>query len=145
MKIRFLLLAVSLLATSSFANLPGRWSGKGKLVGDNGAYKQDCQSIGLEMSQSSSVFSIDAGHFKCGDVSSTWEPLDLDVRGGSLYLGDEKIGTLRSNRVSFVLQDSDMSFHFAAEIFADGLHYAESWILPDSTKYLEVTGLLKSN
>jgi len=143
MKTRVFLLGLLLISSTVFANLPGRWSGVGHLVADNGDYQKDCQSIGLELSQSAAIFSVDAGHFECGDVSSKWEPLDLDVRGDSLYIGDEKVGDIRSNRVSFTLQDSEMNFHFAAEIFADGLHYTESWILPDTTKYLEVTGVLQ--
>jgi hypothetical protein len=97
--------ALFLMSNSVFAvDFPfnGGWSGDGTLVIGND--KSNCSSVQLIVDQRDKAFLIKSILFLCGPNGVAFEGMSFGAQNGSLYLGQDVVGTYTDTEARFEVE-----------------------------------------
>lgn len=105
MKTLIALAAASLFLTVyAFAGVTGNWTGAGTMQ-MTGMPAMSCERVTLDLTDTGSTLEIRQYSFDCSGTHQEISPMTLELRGGSYYAGNQKVGERQGDKVTITFVD----------------------------------------
>jgi len=113
--------AVLFGAAQAQASFAGKYTGTGKVY-DSTGFKQNCESMKVEVAQTASTLKISAD-FKCGGMALANPGGELDIKGGELFKKGQKVGTISADSVTINQKEGDTVMKTTAKLKGNTLTF----------------------
>ncbi|MGZ3655078.1 MAG: hypothetical protein ACXVB9_06025 [Bdellovibrionota bacterium] len=91
--------------TALAASVSGNWTGAGTM-NMTGAPAMPCDNVTLDLADSGSRLEIRQYKFSCSGEEENISPMSFDLRNGSYFIGNDKVGERQGDRITLTMVDS---------------------------------------
>lgn len=143
METRYLILLMSgfLMGEIIKADFSGQWEGTGRAWAST-SWKADCEIIQVEVRQTPTKLQRHSGGAKCGTLTTTEDPIELEIRGNELWFDDNKVGNISDTSLSITAASGPFTVSYRARLIdSKTISYEEK--LSGNDGYLIIQGTLR--
>ena len=108
-------LLLSLMTGIANADFSGEWEGTGK-AWDSTGWEADCEIIQVELRQTSTKLQRLSGGSKCGTMTTTNDPIELEIRGTELWFSGTKVGDITNETISIAASSGPFTVTYRARL-----------------------------
>lgn len=136
----FTILFALLFTVSAQGDFTGFWVGTGQ-AWDSTGWKKDCETANYEIYQTANELRIESGGYVCGELSTSWDPVSVEIRNGELWFENEKVGTIGPDFLHVKYTDGSMTAEFNVKLEGVVMIAEEKW--SSDTGLLVIKGTLR--
>ena len=131
-------LTVSFVARADFS---GSWSGSGNV---SGGIDLQCDSVSVEVTQTSTELSLTNGDAECGFLSETMPDQTFQIKGNQLWQNNQQVGTISPTTADATLSGTSYTAKVSLALTSPSSVDVSADVVRSGSNY-HVTGTLQKS